>query len=146
MLERARTPEFRHLAEQLFATSEEFRKLERELPGQIVENRARREGKPVKLSAGQKRFISEAERDAVKANAEVGAHYHSLTDESQLVQSALQTECFDRKTWAWLYDSLHADDQPMATRIRSLQDSLISEMEAFLQSHRSSKSVSAIEH
>ena len=133
-LERAMTPNFRALAEGLIKTSDEFSRLQREFPKLIAANRASRKSKktPTRQTSRQKEFFAEADKDAVAANRCLERSFRSIENERELVQAALQCERFDFKTWAWLYDSVHRDDQPMAQRIRSLQTKLIQDMEAFL--------------
>jgi hypothetical protein len=121
MLEKAKTPPFRTLVETLMITLDEFQKIEAEFPKQIAANRERREGKPVKLGTRQK--------DAAEAYSYLENSFRSNSDEQDLIKSALSNEKFDFQTWAWLYESVHADDKPMANRIRGLQKKLIDEME-----------------
>lgn len=134
MLQRARTTEFRALAEKLVEVSEEFSRLQRQFPDLIIEGRAKRKGKPIRQSQWQKQSIEEADLAAVKASADLEASYSAISSEVQLIQTALQCEKFDYKTWAFIYESVHQDEQHLAVRIRSLQGTLISEMEAYLQS------------
>jgi hypothetical protein len=129
MLEKAKTPPFRTLVETLMITLDEFQKIEAEFPKQIAANRERREGKPVKLGTRQKNFLASAEKDAAEAYSYLENSFRSNSDEQDLIKSALSNEKFDFQTWAWLYESVHADDKPMANRIRGLQKKLIDEME-----------------
>ena len=84
------------------------------------------------LTTRQKEFISEADRDAVKASEDLDKTYRSIGHERELVEMALNLETFDFKTWNWLYDSVHEDDKPMANQIRQLQSKLIADMTEFL--------------
>jgi hypothetical protein len=132
MLEQAKTPGFRALAERLVKTSDEFHKLEAEFPNRIAANRERREGRPIQLPKRHANFLANREKDAIQAEADLEKQYRAMTDEQTMLQSALSGEKFLFQTWAWLYDSVHTDDKPMAISIRALHQKLIDDMEKYL--------------
>jgi len=115
-------------------TAEEFYQLQENFPKSIAKNRAMRRKKksPVRYTKRQKEFIAEAGMDAAKASAYLENTYRLIEDERGLAEAALQGERFDFKTWAWLYESVHEDDKPMANRIRQLQQKLINDLELYL--------------
>jgi hypothetical protein len=134
ILEKAKTPEFRLLAESLVNTSEEFFRLQSGFPKSIARNRAsrRKKGTSVRYTKRQKEFLSDADKDAVKAAEQLAASYRSIADERVILKTALREEKFLYKTWGWLYDSVHDDDKPLANQIRRLQEKLIGDVENFL--------------
>jgi len=135
MHESAETPAFKELTEKLVRISEEFRRLGREFPDVIAANRARREGKKPRFSKAQQKFLVRADRDAAQALEEMEMRYRTISGERALLEITLHTEKFDYDCWAWLYESNHPDDKPMADRIRSLQRSLIEQMQDYLLTH-----------
>jgi hypothetical protein len=139
MLERAETPRFRALINSLIATSASLKEAEKELPQRILEGRSRREGKPVKLTKGQSTFLTEADNDAVLARTDLERSYRQMHSEREMIECALASEKFHFETWAWLYDSVHANEKPFAERIRDLQKKLIEDMETFLKDFGPSK-------
>jgi len=132
LLERAKDPSFKVLAERLQGTSEKLRRLNQEFPEHIARNRERREGRKARLTKSLKGFLINANRDAAKASADLKRQFNELQDERTMLKMALMMEKSDFEFWEGLADTLHADDKPMADRIRSLQQSLIEEMEKFL--------------
>ncbi len=132
MIERAETPAFKALAEKLAANFKELYRLNRELPGLISKNRERREGKKPKLSRSQKAFLAQADRDAVKAAADIKKIFSEIKGERAMMKAALKMESSDFKSGDWMLETVHPDDRPMVERIRSLQRSMIQEMEKFL--------------
>jgi hypothetical protein len=132
MLEKAKSPEFRTLVQGLVKTSDEFQKLEQEFPKHIGANRKRRGEEPVKLTKRHTNFLANRDRDAQEAEAGLEKRYRGMTGERAMLESALSGEKFLFQTWAWLYESVHDDDKPMAARIRALQQKLIDDMENYL--------------
>ncbi len=62
-----------------------------------------------------------------------------MSNEREMIECALASEKFHFETWAWIYDSVHANEKPFAERIRNLQKKLIEDMETFLKDPGPSK-------
>jgi hypothetical protein len=132
LMERAKEPSFKSLARRLQGKYEELQRLKREFPEHISRNRERREGKKPRLSKSLKGFLANADRDAAKASTDLKRQFDQLPDERTMLKMALMMEKTDFEFGEGLYDTFHADDRPMADRIRSLQQSMIEDMDRFL--------------
>src|SRR5438132_504320 len=92
ILERPLNPAARVLVKKLLARSQRIDALASSLPEQIMGNRERRTGNPVKLSRVERRTIASFERDSKQAAAELPAMICQIANESELLRTALATE------------------------------------------------------
>lgn len=135
---RAKVPAFKSLAKQLQGQYEELQKLRKEFPEHISKNRERREGKKLRLPRSLKGFLANANSDALKASADLKRQFDELPDERTMLKMAMMMEKSDFEFGEGMHDTFHADDKPMADRIRSLQKSMIEDMENFLSNQADS--------
>jgi hypothetical protein len=131
LMERSQEPSLKSLASRLQGKYEELQRLRLEFPEHIAKNRERREGKKPHLSKSLKGFLANANRDAVKARVDLEREFSEIQDERTMLKMALMMEKSDFEFGEGLHDTFHADDKPMADRIRSLQLAMIEEMEKF---------------
>jgi hypothetical protein len=90
-----------------------------------------RGGKP-KLSKSQKAFLAGADRDAAKASEEMKKIFGEIQGERSMLKAALRAEQGDFKSGEWMLDTFHPEDIPLVARIRTLQQSMIEDMENYL--------------
>jgi hypothetical protein len=119
----------RNLVGRIISRMEGFDSLTSAITARLAANRARRTGKPVKLSARAKATIREAEQDAREAESKMRSSdsgFKTMTD-VELVRMALGHERLALKDERFIFTSKHADDmaalQPLfAIREANIED------------------------